>query len=93
MLGRQEQWPGAEDQPIPGEFDRWLLVGSDPVGEQRQLHMVDDTVAMEAVVARVGDKALHGPGLLLGDPAEQVAGGEPAAALLRDRDGKWPSAV
>ena len=48
LLGaRQQQWAGAEGQPIPGAFDRPLLVGPDSVGEQRQLHMVDDTVAME----------------------------------------------
>jgi hypothetical protein len=48
--------------------------------------MMDDTVAKEAVAARVGDKALHGPGLLLGGAAEQVAGGEPRPAPPRDGD-------
>src|SRR5829696_2045173 len=89
LLGaRQQQWAGAEDQPIPAEFDRPLLVGPDPVGEQREFHMVDDAVAVKAVAARVGHIALHGPGLLLGGPAEQVAGGEPGPTPARDRDGK-----
>ena len=34
----------------------------------------------EAVATRVGHKAPHGPGLLLGGPAEQVPGGEPSPA-------------
>jgi hypothetical protein len=47
-----------------------------------------DAVAMEAVAARVGDKALHGPGSFLGGPAEEVGSGEPSAACSRDHDGK-----
>jgi hypothetical protein len=55
--------------------------------------MVDDAVAMKAVAARVGDKALHGPGLLLGGPGEQVAGGEPGPTLREIVTEKRPSAV
>jgi hypothetical protein len=51
LLARQQQWSGAEDRPIPGAFDRPLLIGPDLVGEQRQLHVMHDTVAMEAVAA------------------------------------------
>src|SRR5215213_2319368 len=50
--------------------------------------MMDDAVAVEAVAAGVGDKALHGPGLLLSGPTEQVARGEPGPAPPRDGDGK-----
>src|SRR5215207_10456848 len=46
--------------------------------------MVNDAVAVEAVAARVGDKALYGLGLLLGGPAELVAGGEPDPTCPRD---------
>jgi hypothetical protein len=89
LLGaRQQQWAGAEGQPIPGAFDRPLLVGPNPVGKQRQLHVMHDAVAMEAVAARVGHKALHRPGLFLGGPAEEVASGEPNAARPRDQHGK-----
>src|SRR5918995_5160683 len=48
--------------------------------------MMDDPVAMEAVAARVGYKAPHGPGLLLAGPAEQVASGEALPAPPRDGD-------
>jgi hypothetical protein len=47
-----------------------------------------DPVAMEAIAARVGHKALHGPGLLLGLPAEQVASREQSAASSRDHYGE-----
>jgi hypothetical protein len=55
--------------------------------------MVDDAVAMEAVAARIGDKALHGPGLLLGRPAEQVPGREPGPTLREIVTKKRSSAV
>ena len=92
LLAGQQQRAGAQGQPVPGKLDPPLLVAANPVGEQRQLHMMDDAVAVEGVAARVGDKAFQGPGLLLGGPAEQVAGGESGPALARDGDGKRPSA-
>jgi hypothetical protein len=59
LCARPQQWPGAEDQPISGKLDRLLLVAADPVGEQRQLHVMHDPVAVEAVAARVSDNALQ----------------------------------
>jgi hypothetical protein len=56
LAGQQER-AGAQGQPVPGKLDRPLLVAPDPVGEQRQLHVMHDPVAREAVAARVGDKA------------------------------------
>jgi hypothetical protein len=79
--------------PIPGAFDRPHLVGPDPVGEQRQLHMMHHAVAMEAVAARVGHNARHGPGLLLDGPAEPVPGGEPSPASCEIVTEKRLSAV
>lgn len=55
--------------------------------------MVDDAVAMKAVAARVGDKALHGLGLLLIGPTEQVAGGEPSPTAREIVTEKRPSPV
>jgi hypothetical protein len=53
--------------------------------------MVDNAVAMKAVTARVGHKALHSPGLLLGGPTEQVASGEPGPTLREIVTEKQPS--
>ena len=55
--------------------------------------VMHDAVAMEAVAARVGDNALHGSGLLLGGPAEEVASGEPSAACREIMTEKRLSAV
>jgi hypothetical protein len=92
FTGHQER-AGAEGQPVPGKLDRSFLVAADPVGEQRQLHVMHDSVAMEAIAARVAHKALHGVGLLLGRPAEQVASREQSAPLREIITEKRPSAV
>lgn len=48
--------------------------------------MMHDPVAMEAVAACIGHKALYGPSLLRYRPAEQIVGSEPGTASTRDHD-------
>jgi hypothetical protein len=78
LLARQQQRAGAEGQPLHGKLDPPLLVAADPVGKQRQLHMMDDAVAMQGVPARMAPLPAAGPALFAG-PA--ILRGQPLGRL------------
>src|SRR5918998_6848506 len=59
----------AQDQSIPLDFDEAFLFYPDPVGEQAQLHAMDDRFPSKLVAAAIGDVGAGGLRSLLGPSA------------------------
>ena len=66
----------AHRQSIPRELDQTLLVDPDPVGEQAELHLVDDRVPAELLAAAIAHVGLGGVHLLLCARPGEISGGE-----------------
>src|SRR3712207_269943 len=74
----------AQRQSISPDFDETLLLDTDPVGKQAELHMMDDRAPPELILAAIGDVGLGGLRSLLRAPAQKISGGKPSAVGPHD---------
>ena len=72
---------GAQCQSVSPEFDQTLLVNTDPVGKQAELHVMDYRVSPQLVGSAIGDVGLLGLRFLLGGPAQKVLSGKLQAVI------------
>src|SRR3712207_5069405 len=66
------------------DFDQTFLLNTDPVGKQAELHMMDDSVSPEFILAAIGDVSLSGLRSLLRAPAQEISGGKLQAVRTHD---------
>src|SRR4028119_1561726 len=74
----------AQRQSIPPKFDQTFLLNTNPVGKQAELHVMDDCVSPELILAAIGDVGFLGLHFLFWRPAQKILGSKLQAVRAHD---------